>query len=392
MSGKNPSNNSTIGWDPIDDTDDDLFRSAPPGLTRATVSDDHTGPIPLVDVDLKLNDGTHVVINYGIIKTASTVFRDMLLPFYGGRPHLHLPNDDPKAMLAILKVLHYKWPVDALPSPAVFAEIAHLVHKYKMKESMAFAISTWLGKFIQDAWDNDFRDTAHRNLFAICLLLDSPGNFEKVSRGLIHDYGGSIEDMGDIRTPDTIRGKAQAVAALDLKRLKAADTLRKMVDEKVLRWLATRAYHSPVPGCQTPGQCIAKFTAAFKHDLHGIHAQNEHRSIASQLHYWGHGKDSTDAPREIFAERFPCWALKVGLCDFCADASDLERELIPEIGEAVLEWKLWFQDSCTGVCLDCVKRNGSDTGRRCRIDYCDSITRKSEQSEEVDGPDDSKNS
>ena len=143
--------------------------------------------------------GTRIRVHSLFLRFASRVFAAMLGPCYaegqdlnGSRTkEIHLPADDPQAMMMLCSILHHR--NDTITSnataPTVF-QIARIADKYACVEALRFARKELL------QWTTEDPVLLVLTLAASYLMKDS-NSFEQLAGKLLECHGGPFQDIID---------------------------------------------------------------------------------------------------------------------------------------------------------------------------------------------------
>lgn len=153
------------------------------------------------------------------------------------------------------------------------------------------------------------------------------------------------------------------------RRVKSQTKLIDCINTDLLAWASRKDSFSPYcyePRKQHSGSCIQKFLYNFFVNKNGIRGPDHAGSSLSTLfgHWCDHAAISGSSD-DSFAKIFQTgWASEIGLCYNCRTDSSFRTHML-DIGSVIMR----EFEKIDGLCLDCVKNDGAETGRPCRLQH-----------------------
>ncbi|KAK5692388.1 hypothetical protein LTR97_010696 [Elasticomyces elasticus] len=166
------------------------------------------------DVILVLDDGKkRIRVSAALLSMASSVFKAMLGPhFLEGQvqrspenpQHIHLPEDDPEAMVTLSKLVHFDTPDDSTVGPRSLRKVAVVADKYDCTQAIGLQAESLLNRHVRTMafCRRDFQEQEVLPLLA-CLatsayLLRRDAEFGHFTRCMVFDVLGSYSTITEI--------------------------------------------------------------------------------------------------------------------------------------------------------------------------------------------------
>ncbi|KAM3421011.1 hypothetical protein BST61_g1435 [Cercospora zeina] len=313
------------------------------------------------DGDVKLICGSeenenliHIIVSSVVLSLGSPVFKAMLGAHFkegttlatGAQLELPLPEDSPRAMLAICEVMHMKSVTRAAPSVDQLVKIVMLVDKYDCRGALNYAMREWI-RCTEEIAPGDM-DRLH--LFVIAYLMELRQDFSKFGYHLVGKSSLSFRFDPPNDIPETLQ---RAIEMLYESRRQAAEEVQRTF-ERVIS--VECAEHENLPGrcaddCTHIAERVFSFISRLTKTQMWPLTQFTERPLLDQL---------------IALEDFPSdWAVRIAPCKGQTYCKGIMMSVDMDVAFEVSEFARLMVAKLPVPCLTCAKEKTMELTERC---------------------------
>ena len=315
---------------------------------------DPSGDVILVVGDTTL--GKNIQVSSHVLSLASTVFKAMFSPHFqeGQRikassesaVKISLPDDDPEAAGLACKILHHT--IDNTlenPNLGLLAKLATFADKYDCVRSLRPSTQRWIHNL-----QSGTNPAGYYNLLVLSYLFDDPELFQKLTRNMVLEYGGSFQQFVSEHGQEIL---PVFVARKSILALRAITKLTKVVAIEEKR-----------------AKLRARVVSALQ-DINDSFTRCSHDSTDKEINIAAYSRELyhiqvyptlLTAGVTTILDRFRNFkSLAVVKCDHVCEIRVDPSEATKKIAAEASSW-------AEGICLDCVRNAGRQAGK-CRIPH-----------------------